>query len=86
MRLLTKKWQSKGKISPFFPTGPHVLQQCYILHARKMIPINWMKPNPLRFVQKMAAILQLGLPIFKKRWTPGTLYLDLNGFCLNQTK
>ena len=67
--------------------------QCYILHvllmvARKIITINWMKPDPPTIVQwlqkvryvymmeHMTAQLQLRLPIFIRRWKPVIVYLS----------
>ena len=69
-----------------FPDHMLNAEQCYLLHvllmiARKMITINWMKPNPptvAQWLQKvkhvymmeyMTAQLQLKVPIFMRRWT-----------------
>ena len=75
-----------------FPDHLFTTEQCYILHnllmiARKIVTINWMKPDPpmiTQWLQKvkhvymmeyMTAQLQLKVPVFTRRWTPVTDYL-----------
>ena len=75
-----------------FPDHLYTADQCYLLHvllmiARKIITINWLKPNPptiAQWLQKvknvyimehMTAQLQLKGRTFKRRWRPVTDYL-----------